>query len=118
MSPSPIALVTGASTGIGRAIAARLAADGYRVFGTSRNPATTVPLPGVTLLPLDVTNAASVAALVRTVLEQAGRINVLVNNAGVAVMGAVEEVPLSLAQQQFETSRFEPSTRRFWRLTA
>lgn len=106
MTARDVALVTGASSGIGRAIAARLAGDGCLVFGTSRNPAKATALPGVTLLPLDVTDDASVSALVRTVLEQAGRIDVLVNNAGVAVVGAVEEVPLSLAHQQFETNYF------------
>jgi NAD(P)-dependent dehydrogenase (short-subunit alcohol dehydrogenase family) len=106
MSSTPIALVTGASSGIGRAIATRLAGAGYTVFGTSRRPAESAPLPGVTLVPLDVTDDASVAACVRSVVDAAGRIDLLVNNAGMAVMGAVEEVSLDQARRQFETNFF------------
>jgi NAD(P)-dependent dehydrogenase (short-subunit alcohol dehydrogenase family) len=106
MTGKRVALVTGASTGIGRAIASRVAGVGYTVYGTSRNPSRATPLSGVTLLPLDVTDEASVAAAVGAVLDRAGRIDLLVNNAGVAVLGAVEEVPLALAWQQFETNYF------------
>lgn len=106
MTNQPIALVTGASTGIGRAIAARLAGGGYRVFGTSRDPGKAAPLPGVTLVPLDVTSEASVEQCVATLLAQAGRIDLLVNNAGIAVVGAIEEVPLAEARRQFETNYF------------
>ncbi|MFN8654001.1 MAG: SDR family NAD(P)-dependent oxidoreductase [Gemmatimonadales bacterium] len=101
-----IALVTGASSGIGRAIAARLAADRYRVYGTSRNPAKATPLPGVTLVPLDVTTEASVEQCVATLLAAEGRLDLLVNNAGIAVVGAIEEVPLAQARQQFDTNYF------------
>lgn len=106
MTERPIALVTGASTGIGRAIAARLAGDGYVVYGTSRNPAKATPLPGVTFVPLDVTSEASIEQCVATLLAEVGRIDLLVNNAGIAVIGAIEEVPLAEARQQFETNYF------------
>lgn len=106
MSAQPVALVTGASSGIGRAVAARLAAAGYTVFGTSRAPARATPLKGVTLLPLDVADDASVSACVQSVLDQAGRLDLLANNAGAAVMGAVEETAMALARRQFETNFF------------
>lgn len=106
MTAQPVALVTGASSGIGRAIASRLAGAGYRVFGTSRSPARATPLPGVTFLPLDVADQVSADACVGEVGDQAGRLDLLVNNAGIAVMGAVEEVPMTLVQQQFEANFF------------
>jgi NAD(P)-dependent dehydrogenase (short-subunit alcohol dehydrogenase family) len=100
-----VALVTGASSGIGAAIAHRLAADGYGVFGTSRR-ATDTTVDGIEMIPLDVTADASVAACAAIVLERAGRIDVLVNNAGYLLGGAVEEVSLDQAKAQFETNFF------------
>jgi NAD(P)-dependent dehydrogenase (short-subunit alcohol dehydrogenase family) len=85
-----VVLVTGASMGIGRAIAAHLAQRGFRVFGTSRQPAAD-SLDGFGLIPLDVTEPDSVRACVETVIARAGRIDVLVNNAGVDLVGALEE---------------------------
>lgn len=106
MTVKQVALVTGASSGIGRAIATRLAGAGYQVFGTSRSPSRATPVSGVTFLGLDVTDDVSVEQCVRAVETQAGRLDLLVNNAGIAVMGAVEEVPMALVQQQFESNFF------------
>jgi NAD(P)-dependent dehydrogenase (short-subunit alcohol dehydrogenase family) len=101
-----VALVTGASTGIGRATAERLARDGFRVFGTSRDPSR-VPAPtGTRMLALDVEDDESVNTCVGTVLDTAGRIDVLVNNAGFAFSAAVEELTIAEARQQFETNVF------------
>jgi len=77
-----VALVTGASSGIGRATAEALKRAGYRVFGTSRRavPAT---LDDITMLICDVTDDASVQKMVDEVLSKAGRMDLLVNNAGV-----------------------------------
>jgi NAD(P)-dependent dehydrogenase (short-subunit alcohol dehydrogenase family) len=103
---SPVVLVTGASSGIGQAVASAFAAKGFEVFGTSRNPQRTQPIPGVELIPLDVTDAASVSAAVATVVQRAGRIDVLVNNAGFGVLGAAEESSIEQAQELFDTNFF------------
>jgi NAD(P)-dependent dehydrogenase (short-subunit alcohol dehydrogenase family) len=103
---SPVVLITGVSSGIGRAVADVFAAKGFEVFGTSRNPQRTEPVPGVELIQLDVADDASVAAAVSTVVQRAGRIDVLVNNAGVGVFGAAEETSIAQAQQLFDTNFF------------
>ncbi len=102
----PVVLITGVSSGIGRAIASAFAAKGFEVFGTSRNPQRTEPVPGVELIPLDVTDAASVTRAVSTVVQRAGRIDILVNNAGFGVLGAAEESSIEQAQQLFDTNFF------------
>jgi NAD(P)-dependent dehydrogenase (short-subunit alcohol dehydrogenase family) len=102
----PVVLITGTSSGIGRAIASAFAAKGFEVFGTSRNPQRNEPIAGVELLPLDVSDPASVASAVSTVIQRAGRIDVLVNNAGVGVFGAAEESSIAQAQELFDTNFF------------
>lgn len=101
-----VALVTGASSGIGEATAARLAEAGYEVYGTSRRGA----LAGertFEMLPLDVTRDESVGAAVNEVLRRAGRIDVLVNNAGFGVAPAgAEESSIGQAQSIFDTNFF------------
>ena len=102
--PSRVVLITGASSGIGRATAELLAGRGHRVFGGVRGPATTRPLAGVELAPLDVRDQASVKACVEEVLSRAGRIDVLINNAGVNLVGAIEETSIAQAQALFDTN--------------
>lgn len=80
---APIALITGASRGLGREVARRLAEEGYTVLAGVRHPAKMEPLPGVEVLPLDVADPASIAAAAATVKAQHGRLDVLVNNAGI-----------------------------------
>jgi NAD(P)-dependent dehydrogenase (short-subunit alcohol dehydrogenase family) len=98
-----VVLVTGASRGIGRAIAAHLAGRGFCVFGTSRRPAADM-LDGFSLIQLDVTDAESVRACVETVIARAARIDVLVNNAGVDLVGALEETTLDDLSWIMETN--------------
>src|SRR5262245_32800988 len=96
-----VVLITGASTGIGRATAALLASRGYRVFGTARNLAHVTPIPGVEMVELDVRDDESVEACLRAVLSKVDRIDVLINNAGYGVVGAVEETSPTEAQALF-----------------
>jgi len=105
MTLSRVALVTGASSGFGQATAALLAAQGFQVFGTSRTP-THSAAGSFELLPLDVYSETSVQTCVQTILERTGRIDLLVNNAGFAQGGALEENSLEDARAQFETNVF------------
>lgn len=99
------ALVTGASSGIGRATAEALAKAGFTVFGTSRKATGTGP-GQVTMLTCDVTDEASVASLIATVLSNTGRIDVLVNNAGVGLLGGAEESSIAQVQGLFDVNLF------------
>lgn len=101
---APVVLVTGASSGIGEVVAERFARAGWRVFGTSRR--SRPDRPGIGMLELDVRSAESVAACVTRVLDRAGRIDVLVNNAGAVHTGMAEETSLEEARAVFETNLF------------
>ncbi len=96
-------LVTGASSGIGEATARRLAADGLRVFGGSRRPPTKADA-GFEPIVLDVTSDDSVRAAVDSVVAQAGRLDVVVNNAGAMLIGALEETSADEARGLLETN--------------
>ena len=98
-------LLTGASSGIGAAIVARLVREGHRVVGTSRHGGVATP-GGAELLPLDVTSDASVGACVQRFLAREGGIDVLINNAGYLQSGSIEEVTLEQAHAQLETNYF------------
>ncbi|MES2163686.1 MAG: oxidoreductase [Pseudomonadota bacterium] len=103
---SKIALVTGASSGIGAATAKTLVAAGYKVYGTSRRGAQAGQQP-YEMLSLDVTGDASVSAAVAEVMRREGRIDLLVNNAGVGVApGGAEESSIEQAQSIFDTNFF------------
>lgn len=102
----PVALVTGASSGIGRAAAERLAMAGYKVYGTSRRGSRADEAP-FEMLPLDVTRDDSVAAAVNELLRREGRIDLLVNNAGFSVApSGAEESSIEQARSLFETNFF------------
>jgi NAD(P)-dependent dehydrogenase (short-subunit alcohol dehydrogenase family) len=100
-----VALVTGASSGIGRATAKVLQSAGFRVIGTSRH-ASAESADGVTMLACDVTDDESVVKMVDRVLAEAGRIDLLVNNAGIGLLGAAEESSTAQAQALFDVNVF------------
>src|SRR5437588_7395048 len=102
---TPVALVTGVSSGIGNATARTLIGRGYRVFGTARSESSPMPARVERVL-LDVRDGASIEAGVREVLTKAGRIDLLVNNAGGGMVGAIEETSLEQAQRLFDVNFF------------
>jgi NAD(P)-dependent dehydrogenase (short-subunit alcohol dehydrogenase family) len=105
---SSVAIVTGASSGIGAATARRLAAAGFTVYGAGRRADRLAELEGAGVLPLvfDLADDASMVAAVERVLAEQGRIDLLVNNAGYGSYGAIEDVPLDEARRQFEVNVF------------
>ncbi len=106
---SRVVLITGASSGLGRVCAEHLAALGHRVYGTSRGasfPGPDAPDAGPSLIPMDVRDDASVRAAVDFVLARHGRLDVLVNNAGVGLAGSVEDTTPDEARDLFETNLF------------
>jgi len=105
-SANKTTLITGVSSGIGRETALLLTQRGFRVFGTVRNLHATEPITGVELVQMDVTDDASVMEAVQIVTRKAGQIHCLVNNAGYALSGALEETSIEEAREQFETNFF------------
>lgn len=101
-------LITGCSTGIGRATAQRLARSGRTVYATARDVGAVADLErdGCRVLALDVCDEASMTAAVRAVEEAEGAVGTLVNNAGYSQSGPIEEVPMELVRKQFETNVF------------
>ena len=102
-----VILITGASSGIGKAIGEFLHDKGFVVYGTSRNPEKLLNSV-FPLLALDVRNANSIHAAVAKVISISGKIDVLINNAGVGITGPLEEIPTEEIRNNFETNFFGP----------
>lgn len=102
-----VILITGGSTGIGKAIGEYLHQCGYTVFGTSRNPQN-VANSVFPLIALDVRSTESIARAIAEVIRISGRIDVVINNAGVGIIGPIEEIPTEEIRLNFETNLFGP----------
>lgn len=105
---SKVVFITGGSSGIGKAIGEYLTSKGYSVFGTSRNPDSVSEKLSFTLLKMDVTVPASISEAIETIIQKEGRIDVLVNNAGIGITGPIEETPNTEIQRAFETNFYGP----------
>lgn len=106
MSNSKVVVVTGVSSGIGRITAQKFAERGCQVYGTVRNKAAASPIPGVVLIEMDVRDEVSVQNAIQGILSLSKEINVLVNSAGVTLLGATEETSIAEAQSLFDTNVF------------
>jgi NAD(P)-dependent dehydrogenase (short-subunit alcohol dehydrogenase family) len=108
MTPSPVAIVTGASSGIGHATALRLKSAGFTVYAGARRMEKMKDLAdaGIHTVDLDVTDDASMVGIVDRVIADTGRIDVLVNNAGYGAFGALEDVPNAEGRRQFDVNVF------------
>ncbi len=103
-----VILITGASSGLGKAAASFLLAKNFRVLGTSRNPDKYTVVEGLELLPFDLNRPETANELVERVMEKTGRIDVLINNAGAGITGPVEEIELSAMHSHVSTNFFGP----------
>jgi NAD(P)-dependent dehydrogenase (short-subunit alcohol dehydrogenase family) len=103
-------LITGCSSGIGAALAAELHRRGHRVYATARKPETLAPLlaMGISTLPLDVNDDASIAAAMARVESECGRLDMLINNAGFSQVGAVVDLTREDLRKQYETNVVSP----------
>lgn len=104
---SKVVLITGATSGIGNAIALFLHQKGYIVYGTGRNPQDNDVNP-FQLLALDVRKKETIQSAIQTILEREQRLDVLINNAGVGITGPLEEIPMDEMRNNFETNLFGP----------
>lgn len=104
---SKIVLITGGSSGIGKSIGEFLTGKKIKVYGTSRNPKNSTDL-GFPLVALDVTKNETIQAAISEIIEKEGRIDVLINNAGVGITGPIEETPEEEIKKAFDTNFFGP----------
>ena len=106
---SKVVFITGASSGLGLATALYLQKKGYKVFGTCRNPSQYEKHYPFTFLTLEISDSKSIQSCIKSVLDQTGgRLDVLINNAGVGITGPIEEIQLSAVKQHFEINCFGP----------
>lgn len=105
---SKVIVITGASSGIGKETARQLIAEGHKVYVAARRVDQMQDLvqAGGVALPLDIMQEENIQQVVDTIIEREGKIDVLFNNAGYAIYGSVEEIPIQEARQQFEVNLF------------
>jgi len=101
-----VVLITGGSSGIGKAIGIHLSNKKYIVYGTSRDTSKYKDFPHFQLINLDVTKVETIQKAINTILNREGQIDILINNAGVGITGAIEEVPDHEIIKHFETNYF------------
>ncbi|HSI68892.1 MAG TPA: SDR family oxidoreductase [Gillisia sp.] len=104
---SKVVLITGGSSGIGKSIGEYLSTRNFKVYGTSRNPKSSQEFP-FSLVALDVTKTETIAHAVSQVIEKEGRIDILINNAGIGITGPIEETPDEEIKKAFDTNYFGP----------
>ncbi|MBT0608635.1 SDR family oxidoreductase [Aequorivita echinoideorum] len=104
---SKVVLITGGSSGIGKAIGDYLSSRNYTVYGTSRNP-DTIQNSLFPLLKMDVCNLESIESAISELIEATGKIDVLINNAGVGITGPIEETPTEEMKKAFDTNLYGP----------
>jgi short-subunit dehydrogenase len=102
---SKVILITGASSGIGKSAAEFLSAKGFKVYGTGRNPKINEK-NGYSLIPLDVTKPETISLAIDSIIKSEGRLDVLVNNAGMGITGPIEDTPTNEMRKVFETNFF------------
>lgn len=102
-----VVLITGGSSGIGKSIGEFLHNKGFIVYGTSRNPEK-ISNSVFPLLPLDVRNVESIQNAVAAIISKSGRVDIVINNAGVGITGPIEEIPTEEIKNNFETNLFGP----------
>ncbi len=103
---SKVILITGTSSGIGKATAEYLTKQGYTVFGTSCYPGSYPAPENYTMLQMDVTDETTIANAIAKIIETAGRLDVLINNAGIHVAGSIEDTPIEKSKEQVEANFF------------
>ncbi len=103
---SKIILITGASSGIGKATAEYLAQKGHIIYGTSRYPGSYPKPVGYNLIQMDVNDIEIVQSGIENIIQEYGRIDIVINNAGVHVAGSIEDTPVEKAKEQVETTLF------------
>jgi NAD(P)-dependent dehydrogenase (short-subunit alcohol dehydrogenase family) len=104
---SKVILITGGSSGIGKAVGEFLHHKGFTVYGTSRNPER-ITTSIFSLVQLDVRNFESIQKAVSEIITKTGRLDVVINNAGVGITGPLEEIPTEEIKNNFETNFFGP----------
>ncbi|MBC8756239.1 SDR family oxidoreductase [Kordia sp. YSTF-M3] len=105
---SKVVLITGGSSGIGKSIGILLAEKGYTVYGTSRNPDKFKDFTAFKLIALDVRDTETIQKAVATIIAAEGRLDVLINNAGVGITGPIEETPDEEIHKAFQTNLYGP----------